>query len=373
VNIERARKKDFAELMEVMHRAFAADRPGFERFEELFPDLYRPSSEVMQNLFVIRSNGRIGSVAGLFPIMLAIGPVRLRIAGVGGVCTVPEHRGKGAMSALLTHILQEAQQAGYALAWLSGLRRRYARFGFERAGSSIIVRLAAPSRDQRPLPWEIAQAPVNADTARILIGLRASLRVRGLCDDNTYLLKLSRKHVETWIASLGTARAYLVVNRKNGWCLEWGGDPEGVRALLMHLTAPAQTWLARLSPLRDEYTDVFLALCEQYDGAQDALAVLNTPALLKEYRPLLASIWPEGKVLHLAADDAPSCHAVVAAGRVVRRPLPGALPIHTTRADLPRLLFGPMGPDLVAALPPDAAWLRQVLPLPFGMPGLWRV
>lgn len=374
MNIERARKKDFQELMDVMHRAFQADRPGFERFEELLPDLYQPSSDAMQNIFVIRSGGRIASAAGLFPLMLAIGPVRLRVAGIGGVCTAPEHRGKGGMSALMQHILREAREAGYSLAWLSGQRRRYARFGFERAGAATVVRLAAAARESRVLPWHVAQAQPNAETARTLIKLRNALRVRGLCDDHAYLLKLSRKHVETWIATLGVAQSYLVVNRKTGWFLEWGGDPEGVRALLLHLLAPSQTWFARLSPCRDEYTDVFLQWAEQFDGSQDCLSVLNVAVLLKEYRPWLAPIWPEGKVLQLSVETASSTYSVVVAGgRVVRKPLPGAVSIRLSSTMLPRFLFGPMPPDLLAALPPEGWWVRQALPLPFAMPGLWRV
>lgn len=373
MNIERARKKDFAELMDLMHRSYAADRPGFERFEELFPDLYRLSSSAMQNMFVIRADGRIASAAGLFPITLAIGPARLRVAGIGGVCTAPEHRGKGGMTALISHILRQAQEEGFAMAWLSGRCTRYRRFGFERAGSAMAVRIAPNSRDQQPLPWVVTQKKYDAETVAMLIALRSALRVRGLCDDDTFRLKLARKHVEIWTATLGPARAYLVVHRKNGWCLEWGGDVEGVRALLLHLASGGQAWLARLSPLRDEYTDMFLSLSEQYEGVQDCVAILNTTILLKEYRPLLKELWPQEKTLHLVVDDAPALSVPVAAGRVVRRPVAGSLAVRVTTGTLPRFLFGPVSPDVAAAIPPEGLWLRQVFPLPFAMPGLWRV
>ena len=373
MNIERARKKDFPELMDLMHRAFAADRPDIERFEELFPDLYLPSSSALQNIFIIRSGERIASAAGLFPITLAMGPAHLHVAGIGGVCTAPEHRGKGGMSSLITHILREAQREGFSVAWLSGRRMRYRRFGFERAGTTSAVRLVANPREHRALPWNVAQAKPDIETTAKLIGMRAGLRVRGLCDDETFTRKLARKHAEIWIATQGSARAYLIVHRKTGWCLEWGGDAEGVRALLSYLTNNGSLWVARLSPLRDEYTDIFLGLGEQYEGLQDCLAVLNTAALLKEYRPLLKEIWPSDKALHLVVTDAPALSLSVAAGRVVRRPPSGSLTLQVTAGDLPRLLFGPVSPELAVSLPPEGVWLRQVFPLPFAMPGLWRV
>lgn len=373
MNIERARKKDFAELMDLMHRAFATDRPGFEQFEEMFPDLYRLSSSAMQNIFVIRADGRIASAAGLFPITLAIGPTRLRVAGIGGVCTAPEHRGKGGMTALISHILRQAREDGFALAWLSGQCTRYRRFGFERAGSALALRIAPSHREQRPLPWVVTQNKYDSECVAMLISLRSTLRVRGLCDDDTLRLKLARKHVEIWTATLGPARAYLIVHRTNKWCLEWGGDVEGVRALLLHLASGGQPWFARLPPLRDEYTDMLLSLSEQYEGAQDCVAVLNTLSLFKEYRPFLKELWPQDKSLHVIVEDAPALSVALAGGRVVRRPVPGSLAVRVTTGTLPRLLFGPVSPDVAAAIAADGLWLRQVFPLPFAMPGLWRV
>lgn len=327
----------------------------------------------MEHIYVVRANGRIASAAGAFPVEIVVGSVRLRFAGIGGVCTLPEHRGKGGMTTILNHLLDMLSRAECPLVWLTGRRARYHRFGFERAGSALAVRIQSFARPTRPLPWQITQSEPKADVVSRIISLRGKLSFRGLCDDETYRLKLSRAGHEIWEAARSVARAYVVLNRRSGWLVEWGGDVEGVRALARTLADSRGPFSVRISPLRDVYTEMWLELGEDFEGHQDCLTVLNPSKLLKTYRPWFRERWPAGKALRLEVTDAAELSVNLMDGRVARR-IPSDAPVlRIKRERLPAFMFGPVDPTLLVDGANDLSWLRQVFPLPFGMPGLWRV
>lgn len=375
MKIERARKHDFAEIMDLMLRAFRTVAPDHDRFEELFPDLYQPTSDSMGCNYVIRSEGKIASMAGLFPVMIKMGNVRLSVAGVGGVCTDPRHRGKGGMTALMNKVCDEIRAAGYPLAWLTGERDRYARFGWEKAGSETVVQIQKRRPDEGLLPWKISEMDPVHDLLEPVLAARDALEVKGLCDDETFRLKLRRKHSRTWQASLGKAFSYLVVNQKVQWVCEWGGDVEGVRALLSHAVRQCGPLNVRVPALRDQYSPLWLSVAQQYGGPLENLAVFDLLGVLKAYKAYLAGTWPREKTLSLLVKDGDKTlmSAGVVDGRLQARAPRGAFIVSLSRLQMVSFLFGPQKPSVVLELPPEARWLDQVFPLPFVMPSLWRV
>jgi predicted N-acetyltransferase YhbS len=101
MNIERATKQDFNELMDLLVRHSRIHTPTHPRLEEMFPDLYQPTDESMNCHFIMRQDGRIVAVVGVYPFKVRIANVHLGVVGVGAVCTTPEYQGKGLISALL--------------------------------------------------------------------------------------------------------------------------------------------------------------------------------------------------------------------------------------------------------------------------------
>jgi GNAT superfamily N-acetyltransferase len=75
-------------------------------------------------------DGRVVSYAEVKPYTLRYGRVKLRVGGVGGVCTHPDHRGHGYASAVLQDSLAYMAEQGIHLALLNGVRGYYDRFGF---------------------------------------------------------------------------------------------------------------------------------------------------------------------------------------------------------------------------------------------------
>lgn len=370
MHIERARKQDFAELMNLMAGAFRTDAPDHPRFEELLPDLYQPAEEHMRRHFIVRESGRIVSSVGVYPLDLKVGAVQLRAAGIGGVSTAPEHRAKGFMSAIMKAVRAEIVALGCALSWLSGLRDRYAHFGWEKAGSDVEVRISKVAAGGES-GWRIT-AWRPGDSLGAIVKAREKLAVRGLCDDDVYRLKLARLGMDVREASRGKGYAYAVVNRRDKWLAEWGGDPEGVRALVDHAVAETKPIAVRLPPLRDEYTEVFLALADQPGAGLDNLAVFDLSGLMRSYEPYLADAWPRGKALRLVME--PGAEVCVAEGLVVAgQGVPRAAELRLSTLKTASLLFGPVRPSGLLDLPAGMKWLDQVFPLPFYVPSLWRV
>jgi predicted N-acetyltransferase YhbS len=75
-------------------------------------------------------DGKVVSYAMVKPYVLRYGRVKLRVAGVGAVCTHPDYRQRGYASAVLQDTLAYMAEQGVHLALLDGVRGYYDRFGF---------------------------------------------------------------------------------------------------------------------------------------------------------------------------------------------------------------------------------------------------
>ncbi len=373
MKIERARRRDHEELLEFIVRCFRTGVPDHPRFEVFLPDLYEPTDESMRCHFLIRLNGRIASVVGLYPFEVKIGPLRARVAGIGAVSTAPEHRGKGLMSALLRAVRTEIVEQAYPVSWLSGLRDRYAHFGWEVAGTDLFLKLTEAEPDDGR--WA-SRVWTPADPVRSMVAARRRLTSVGVCDQAMWRLKLRRYGMETIEATQSGRYAYVVVNRWKNWLAEWGGDVEGVRVLLRRAIAAGGPLLVRVPWMPDEYTGMFLDMKASERGVgRDNLAVFHLPAFARLYGPLLADSWPRGKAIRLVL-DAPDMNAsavCLADGAIRRKPAAGTPELRLDALQLALLLFGPAKPSTLPGVPAALKWLDRVFPVPFYVPSLWRV
>ena len=97
--IERLKGGDFQEAMDTMGTAF-----GFSSsrdFPMLLPQIYRPTDVLMKAIYAIRRDGKIVSAVGVHPRDWQVGDTTLKLAGIGGVCTLNEYRNQGLMKALM--------------------------------------------------------------------------------------------------------------------------------------------------------------------------------------------------------------------------------------------------------------------------------
>ena len=142
--IERVTADDYAELIDHLGGAFA-DR----NFASRLPALYTRTAESMGRFRVIRRRGQIVAAAGRFDLAWQVGRTQLRLAGIGGVSVQPAHEGQGLMRQLMAAIVQEIEAGDFDAAYLTGARRRYQHWGFEKAGCEAELTLTSNSLHQR--------------------------------------------------------------------------------------------------------------------------------------------------------------------------------------------------------------------------------
>lgn len=143
--IRHVRPEEFESFMRYVEQAFGHSKAFFQRD---YPHLYLPTDEALSWAYVIEEDGEIVSHVGLYPIETVTAGIRLSIGGIGAVSTAVRARGKGYMTQLLTHIVEEMRRIGYPVSWLGGDRQRYNTFGWEMA--SPVYNL---SFSQRSLAW----------------------------------------------------------------------------------------------------------------------------------------------------------------------------------------------------------------------------
>ena len=182
--------------------------------------------------------------------------------------------------------------------------------------------------------------------------------------------------MEVWEARQGSAYAYAIANRRQNWLAEWGGDVEGVRALIYKLMMGINRWVVRLPPLHDDFVNMFLRVASVIVPGVDNVAVTNLPALARAYQAYWGPLWPRDKGLRLmvSSEDNLITEVCIVGGGAVRDRLDrNDFQLRLDPLQMSLLLFGPVKPSILLRLPVERQWLDRLFPLPFYVPSLWRV
>lgn len=138
--IEQLGKEDYEAAIDFINMVFSLDyRPT--NFPELLPTYYKETEENMKCHYVIKEEGKIRALVGIYPGEMLIGDSSFRVARIGAVSTHPCHRGSGFMKTLMSHCMKVVREEGYDIANLGGLRHRYIKYGFEKCGNKLIFSL----------------------------------------------------------------------------------------------------------------------------------------------------------------------------------------------------------------------------------------
>ncbi|MGC9395165.1 MAG: GNAT family N-acetyltransferase [Anaerolineae bacterium] len=152
--IRTLRVEEFEDFMRYVERAFGHSVNFFRGFG---PHIYEPIPEVCSWGYVMEEDGKIVSHVGVYPIEVVTAGVPLTLGGIGAVSTAMEARGRGYMTQLLYHAIDEMRAKGYPASWLGGDRQRYNTFGWEVA--SLVYRLSFSRRSLGRT--EVSRVPVE--------------------------------------------------------------------------------------------------------------------------------------------------------------------------------------------------------------------
>lgn len=376
--IIRLRLADYDEGIAFLNRVFFPD--GKMDFPRLLPAWYRRDAACLACNYAVRRDGRIVAVVGAFPTTWHLNGTRLRLAGIGGVSTDPACRTGGLMTRLMTRVVADLRADGCDVSHLGGQRQRYGYFGYERCGVELSVHLNKRNvRDAwgRATP-PVALAPLDESDAPTLARLqRLHARQLSRCARPVARFAAFLRH---WSCvplvgrrADGTVAGYLVANEQNGTVAELVAADDAAWLGLV------RAWVERSQPRPVVQLPAFPGPRLHQLGAWAEAINVNSSGNWQVFN------WPQvvGALLGLRHQLAPLPAGAVVIGvgasgpRLALRVRDGAAECTVTRrradwtADpqmLMRVLFGPLPPAAVTALPPAAAPLAAWCPLPLSLP-----
>ena len=138
--IIRLSNKNYNEAIDFINMVFSMNYCPYN-FPEMLPVLYKPTEEHMKCHYVIKEEGKIKALVGIYPAEIVINKNIFRMARIGAVSTHPNSQGKNMMKTLMEFATKKIKQDGYSIAYLEGLRNRYLYFGYEKCGYKMVFKL----------------------------------------------------------------------------------------------------------------------------------------------------------------------------------------------------------------------------------------
>lgn len=124
-------------------------------FPKLLPKLYT-SEKYAPDHYVCRIDGKIaGAVASIKNTLTFSNGSHLSCAGVSGVAVKKKYRKRGLMNAMMTAVMADAKRENIDFMYLSGMRKRYERYGFVPSGYCAYFTVNSHNVNHSPAPSEI--------------------------------------------------------------------------------------------------------------------------------------------------------------------------------------------------------------------------
>ena len=133
MEVRKAKETDNKEIINVANRAFERVRYSGYDFKITMPAVYR-GKDFFKYHYVCEEDRQIVAVAGNLIRDIKINKVFSKFSNIGTVSTLPSYQGKGCMNLLMKEIDKENIKNNIDFSILTGDRKRYNHFGFEKVG-----------------------------------------------------------------------------------------------------------------------------------------------------------------------------------------------------------------------------------------------
>lgn len=295
---------------------------------------------------------------------------RLRLGYIGGVCTHPNHRGKGLASMVLAASLHRLRQHGVDFVYISGARSLYYRAGADHVGGFCQVTVS-PGALSHPHGASLRRA--TKEDIPLLCRLNEHDAVRFVRPYSDYDLILTYGHCggrpsEFYLVeSQGVPLGYLFVSYLEREGRRWlhvreiRGERQAALDAIASLADSTNMEVVVDLPRGDLLGDLFATrgLQAKPGRTSGTMKVLDFCRTLRRLKPYFAS--------HLDPDFVESLTFVDGGGRFLVNSREGALVMEGERAMLHTLLGSPRGEPIegVRATGEATKLLQTCLPIPW--------
>lgn len=376
----RAGDADFESILALANACFVRDRDGGGMLAR-WPHCYTREPGRIQS-FIMRENGRAISMVAYADQEVDVAGKAVRVAGITGVSTLPEYRGKGYMTRLLASCIEDMAARHYALSELGGDRQRYRHFGWELGSREWQFQFSRRSLAGFS-PDGFSTGPYSPDDLAGLIGIHDrmpyGIRRSALLHEQVF----NRLGWEVWVCrQRERIVAYLGLNAESARVDEFGGSCEGLAAIIHHLLhLPDRERLLLCSPWDHPHNRRFFEIGARWNPANPRMVrIIDLHRTLEGFGNQLAQRYREAGIsgsrsVVLGIEGADRGVAVAFSPEGV-----SAFPTRET-ADaillshdaMVRFLFGSGGPSAVLELSQRQRFLNALLPLDFFLWPLERV
>lgn len=237
----RATPTDYDSIIKLLDQCFTHDAK-LGGMEAHWQHVYSRDPDQMRRAIIMKDGDKPVAHVRYVDQTALVNDSKLKIAGIHGVCTHPDYRGQGVMSQLLNQTLEYIEEEGYALSDLGGATPRYRRFGWEDGGREWHFSITDRSITQLTPPegWKVKKHSGEKGDVEIIRQLHEEEAFRLARLGNIYSSFLKRRGKETYISRSRNGAAYFILgsggeNPSERSVYEFGGNPEGIHALISHL------------------------------------------------------------------------------------------------------------------------------------------
>ncbi len=231
-------KADYAAIQKFLEDAY---NHATDFFPLHYPWCWREENTDYAHTYLIREGAQIVSLVRMFPLDLSLGGVQIRIGGIGGVSTNPTCRGKGYMSQLLQHAINQmkAEQMPVSILW--GDQHRYQTFGYQTAGKAVTLTISRRGLEKMRVP------PLDSvrfqGQPELLSQMMQAYHAHGFHRRRTAEeFRLACRHPELLLFCTHAKDPFAYLGLMNGSPVEYGGDMQSVLGLTAQLMARLGRW-----------------------------------------------------------------------------------------------------------------------------------
>ena len=350
------RADEFEELVAQVNRVMREEVDAAPTYGEEWPRIYR--LENLENIRVIRVDGRIVSSAAIYPHDVRFGSARLRVGGITGVATDAAYRRRGFGTRVMQACIERMAELGCQLSLLgSGVPSWYRKLGWEYAGVERSYKFSRGNRHLLPSDAGLVMREAEDGDFETLAEIHEARALGGVRSPDLLRSMWGPKPgAAVWVALRdGTVSAYLRVQGTS--VTEYGGPAVLVLPMLARLL---ESWddpsiQTSTRSIQERHANVKPTVHASLDApwrpddvteALDALGILQSASYVR----MIRIEDPQGLLRAYGRTD---LTAMTEGDRIVLET--GDRVLRLSRTDAVKLLFGPERP-----VQPDVAGLPLV-------------